>query len=82
MQGYDQQVIDVMLDAYRQEQLVNTSDVLDQPLISPFQPDQPFRRELRYHSPPRFSKEVVEGIRHAAGRLFKVWLPCHDTLGM
>lgn len=72
LQGYEQQVIDVMLDAYRQEQLVNVSDALDMPLISPFQPDQPLQRELRYHTPPRFSKEVVEGIRHAAGKLFKV----------
>lgn len=64
-----------MLDAYRQEQLVNASDLLNLPLISPFQPDQPLQRELRYHTPPQFSKEVVEGIRHAAGRLFKVGMP-------
>lgn len=72
MQGHSQQVIDIMLDVFRQEILVLKSDALDQPLVSPFQPDQPFQRELRYHTPPRFSKEVVEGIRHAAGRLFKV----------
>lgn len=72
LQGYDQKVIEVLQSAQAEQELVATLDYLDQPLISPFQPDQPSERQLRLHTPARFSKQVIEGIRHAAGKLFKV----------
>ncbi|KAL3156643.1 hypothetical protein ABBQ38_000926 [Trebouxia sp. C0009 RCD-2024] len=70
-EGFDQRMIDVYLDAFRSEVRVEGAGGLGQVLISPFTSQQPASSHVRYHMPPRFSKEVVRGIRHAAAKAFQ-----------
>ncbi len=71
-------MIDLFLDAMRGEMAMEGAGGAGLPLSSPFSSQQPSSRHLQYHTPARFSKEVVQGIRHAAGKLFKVG---HKPLG-
>lgn len=74
VQGFDQRMIDVYLDAFRTEVRIESAGGAGQVLISPFSSQQPASTHVRYHMPPRFSKEVVRGIRHAAAKAFQVRL--------
>lgn len=65
-------MIDVYLDAFRTEVRIESAGGAGQALISPFSSQQPAATHVRYHMPPRFSKEVVRGIRHAAAKAFQV----------
>ena len=79
LQGYDQRVIDLFLDVFRGEMEVEGAGEAGQILISPFSSLQPAARQLRNHTPARFSKEVVRSIRHAAARAFQVCFPCRQA---
>lgn len=76
VQGFDQEVIDLFLDALRGEMAIEGAGGPGLVLNSPFGGQQPSSRRLQYHMPARFSKEVVQGIRHAAAKLFKVCFTC------
>lgn len=65
-------MIDLYLDAFRTEARIESAGGAGQVLISPFSSQQPASSHVRYHMPPRFSKEVVRGIRHAAAKAFQV----------
>ena len=67
-------MIALYLDAFRSEARVEGGGGVGQVLISPFHSQQPASSQVRYHMPPRFSKEVVRGIRHAAAKAFQVRL--------
>ncbi|DBA99100.1 TPA: hypothetical protein ACH3X1_014234 [Trebouxia sp. C0004] len=69
-EGFDQEVIDSFLDDARGEMVIAAAGgrLL---LNSPFTNQQPSGRRMQYHTPARFSQQVVQGIRHAAGKLFK-----------
>lgn len=72
VQGFDQRMIDLYLDAFRTEARIECAGGAGRVLISPFSSEQPASSHVRYHMPPRFSKEVVRGIRHAAAKAFQV----------
>ena len=74
IQGFDPMMIDLYLDAFRTEARVESAGGAGQVLISPFSGQQPASSHVRYHMPPRFSKEVVRGIRQAAAKAFQVRL--------
>ena len=79
-QGFHQEAVDLFLDAARGELAIEASGGAGLLLDSPFNSQQPSGRRMQYHTPARFSQQVVQGIRHAAGKLFKVCshpLSCH-----
>lgn len=78
-QGFDQRMIDVYLDAFRSEVRVEGAGGVGKVLISPFNSQQPASSHVRYYMPPRFSKEVVRGIRHAAAKAFQVRLQLYPV---
>ena len=65
-------MIDLYLDVFRTEARIELAGGAGRVLISPFSSQQPASSHVRYHMPPRFSKEVVRGIRHAAAKAFQV----------
>ena len=67
-------MIDLYLDVFRTEARIELAGGAGRVLISPFSSQQPASSHVRYHMPPRFSKEVVRGIRHAAAKAFQVSL--------
>ncbi len=73
-QGFDQEAVDLFLDAARGEMAIEAAGGAGLLLNSPFTSQQPSGRRMQYHTPARFSQQVVQGIRHAAGKLFKVCL--------
>ncbi len=73
-QGFHQEAVDLFLDAARVEMAIESAGGAGLLLNSPFISQQPSGRRMQYHTPARFSQQVVQGIRHAAGKLFKVCL--------
>lgn len=72
MQGFHQEAVDLFLEAARVEMAIESAGGAGLLLNSPFTSQQPSGRRMQYHTPARFSQQVVQGIRHAAGKLFKV----------